>query len=87
MLYALILIISTTTRIDQYTPAPDWPVQVGASYVATIDTQKLVAYYETERACLRASTRPNAAWPPRAQGQRVRAMCVAVPAQPAPPPY
>ncbi|MFG1295055.1 hypothetical protein [Xanthobacter variabilis] len=88
MLYALILVISTTTRIEQFTPAPDWPVQVGASYLATIDTQKLVAYYDTERACLRASTRPNGAWPAPAPGQRVRAICMPVPAQqPAPSPF
>ncbi|MFG1419064.1 hypothetical protein V5F38_12245 [Xanthobacter sp. V0B-10] len=82
MLYALVLIISTTTRIDQYTPAPDWPVQVGSSYLATIENQQLIGYYETEQACWRASRRPTPAWPRRAEGQRIRATCIPVPAQP-----
>jgi len=77
MLYALVLVISTTSRIQQFTPAPEWPVQVGASYIATVNSQRVIAYYETERACLRAARRPDASWPPRAEGQTVRPMCVA----------
>ncbi|MDQ0506565.1 hypothetical protein [Xanthobacter agilis] len=85
MLYALVLVISTTTRIQQFTPGPDWPVQVGSSYVATVNSQQLIAYYETERACQRAARRPTAAWPRRAEGQTIRPMCVLVEVPPEPP--
>lgn len=90
MLYALVLVISTTSRIQQFTPPPDWPVQVGSSYVATVNSQRLIAYYETERGCQSAARHPNAAWPPRAEGQTVRPMCILVdpeaPPQLQPPP-
>lgn len=84
MLFALVLYISTTSRIDQYTPGPDWPVQVGSSYVATVNTQQLIAYYTTERGCQRAARRPDANWPPRREGQTIRPVCIMVEAPPAP---
>ncbi|WP_454915798.1 hypothetical protein [Xanthobacter sediminis] len=81
MLYALVLFISTTSRIQQFTPGPDWPVQVGSSYMATVKSQQLIAYYETERACQYAARHPNPSWPPRAEGQTIRPVCVATDTQ------
>ncbi|MFG1478621.1 hypothetical protein V5F53_08110 [Xanthobacter sp. V4C-4] len=84
MLYALVLIIHTTTYIQQFTPGPDWPYQVGSPYYVTQTAQQVVAYYQTERACRRATGQRTSAWPPPREGQRVQATCIPVEAEPPP---
>lgn len=80
MLYALVLIVTTTSFqpavSGAYGYAPD-PYGTGPGVVATT-SQKLVGYYRTERGCLGASIKRNQNWPDFAPGQSVTGLCVQV---------
>lgn len=80
MLYALVLIVTTTTFqpavFGPYGYAPD-QYGAGPGMVSTT-SQKLVGYYRTERGCLSASVKRNQNWPDFAPGQSVSGVCVQV---------
>lgn len=80
MLYALVLIVTTTTFqpvvSGPFGYAQD-PYAAGPGMVATT-SQKLVGYYRTERGCLGASLKRNQNWPDFAPGQTVTGVCVQV---------
>lgn len=85
MLYALVLIVTTTTAVQPaasgplgYAPGPYAAPYVAAPYVTTQTSQQVIGYYRTERGCLGASLTRNQNWPDFAPGQSVTGMCVQV---------
>ncbi|MFS8039238.1 hypothetical protein ACI7BZ_20135 [Xanthobacter sp. AM11] len=82
MLYALVLIVTTTTvqPVGAFSGAmgyaPGGPA--GAAFVTTQTSQQVIGYYRTERGCLGASLKRNQNWPDFAPGQSVTGLCVQV---------
>lgn len=79
MLYALVLIVTTTTL----QPSGAAMGYAGTPYavsplVSTQTSQQIVGYFRTERGCLGASLKRNQNWPDFAPGQSVTGLCVQV---------
>lgn len=80
MLYALVLIVTTTTTVQPVGPnayaGSAYPL--AAPYVTTQTSQQVVGYFRTERGCLGATLKRSNAWPDFAPGQSVTGLCVQV---------
>ncbi|MEP9352059.1 hypothetical protein ABLE93_00520 [Xanthobacter sp. KR7-65] len=80
MLYALVLIVTTTTVQPVATGAMGYAGgPYGAAPLVTSQTsQQIIGYYRSERGCLGASLKRNDRWPDFAPGQSVTGLCVQV---------
>lgn len=80
MLYALVLIVTTTTVQPAATAAMGYAggPYAGARLVTTETSQQIVGYFRSERGCLGASLKRNERWPDFAPGQSVTGLCVQV---------
>ncbi|MDI4666905.1 hypothetical protein K9U40_21650 [Xanthobacter autotrophicus] len=79
MLYALVLIVTTTTVQPMATTAFGYaPDPYVTPRVVMHTSQRLVGYYRTERGCLGASLKRNQNWPDFEPGQSVTGLCVQV---------
>ncbi|MFG1347266.1 hypothetical protein V5F59_20435 [Xanthobacter autotrophicus DSM 431] len=80
MLYALVLIVTTTTVQPAAGIALGYaPGAYSMTGVVTTQTsQEIIGYYRTERGCLGASLKRNQNWPDFAPGQSVTGLCVQV---------
>lgn len=82
MLYALVLVVTTTTAVQPVATSRGTYVNgtfvVGAPYVTTEMSQQVIGYYRTERGCLAASIKRAPNWPDFAPGQSVTGLCVQV---------
>ncbi len=82
MLYALVLVVTTTTTVQPASVTPDaysagaW--RLTAPVVMSQTSQQVVGYFRTERGCLGASLTRSKAWPDFAPGQSVTGLCVQV---------
>ncbi len=77
MLYALVLVITSTTIIQPVSVGP-WPYPVAPPYLSSEVSQKVIGYYRSERGCLSADIKRSKAWPDLAPGQNVTGLCVQV---------
>lgn len=83
MLYALVLVVTTTTTVQPVAVAPGiYPAGTlaiaAAPYVTSQTSQQVIGYFRTERGCLGASLKRSHAWPDFAPGQSVTGLCVQV---------
>ncbi|QRG04821.1 hypothetical protein EZH22_16860 [Xanthobacter dioxanivorans] len=80
MLYALVLIVTTTTLQPVASGAMGYApgAYATAPYMTSQTSQQIIGYYRTERGCLGASLKRNQNWPDFAPGQSVTGLCVQV---------
>lgn len=77
MLYALVLVITSTTVIQPVTQGP-WPYPVGQPYLSSETSQRIIGYFRTERGCLGADIKRSNRWPDLQPGQSATGFCVQV---------
>ncbi len=77
MLYALVLVVTSTTMIQPVTQGP-WSYPVGQPYLSSETSQKTVGYYRTRQGCLGADISRSHRWPDLQPGQTVTGFCVQV---------